>query len=71
MKKAYSNIRFATRSWCGYHPLLLKTIGAIRGFQEQVCSKKTDIVVEAFPRCANTYSVAAFEHIIKKPSRKT
>lgn len=60
MKIFLDNIRFIVRSWCGASPIFIQLIGKIRGFDSNICSRKTDVVIEAFPRSANTFCVAVF-----------
>lgn len=58
------NTRYTLRSFIGYHPFLLKiTVGLLRGRWKRICHKNTTLVVEAFPRSANTYTVAVFHFI--------
>jgi hypothetical protein len=60
MRVFLDNLRFMIRSFCGRSPLLIQFIAMVRGFDDNVCSERSDIVIEAFPRSANTYCVAAF-----------
>lgn len=64
------NYRFRFRSWLGYHPWFFRFLVTrwrtnLADNHGRTCGKDTDIVVEAFPRSANTYVVAYFKYAME------
>jgi len=56
--------RFYIRSWLGKSPFFLwVVVGCFRGQSKRVCNKKTLLVIEGYPRSANTYCVTYFMHV--------
>lgn len=58
-----STLRYEIRSYLGRYPICLLLISFFRGISVQSVSSKTDIVLEAYPRSANTYVVAAVKYL--------
>jgi len=57
-------LRFSIRCWIGRHPLpFVLIVGWMRGKSDRICNPKTTIVIESYPRSANTYCVACFQYI--------
>src|SRR5688572_31206520 len=57
-------IRFLIRCWIGRHPIpFVLVVGWMRGKSDRICNPKTTIVIESYPRSANTYCVAYFQYI--------
>jgi hypothetical protein len=64
-----------TKSWTearrilGRYPKLYFTFGVLRGeiFQERKVTKNTDIVIDGYPRSANSFAVGAFRHAQSTP----
>jgi hypothetical protein len=63
LKTRVETFRFYIRSWLGKSPFFLwAVVGCLRGQSKRVCNKKTRVVIEGFPRSANTHCVAYFMH---------
>jgi hypothetical protein len=55
------DVRFRTHRWLVSHAPTRTLYGAVRpGIGRLVATCRTDLVIEGFPRSANTYAVAAF-----------
>lgn len=62
MNNKVSDLRFYIRSKLGVNSFFIQVLGVLRGFRSEICSKDTDLVIEAYPRSANTFLVALFKY---------
>lgn len=55
-------IKQVFRAWAGKHPGVFYTVYPLKTKNKKLCfNRSTELVIEGFPRSANTYSVVAFE----------
>ena len=56
------SLRYQLLCFIGRHELIFRATYGIRGrYRHLVVSRASDLVIEGFPRCANTFAVLAFE----------
>ena len=64
----FKKMRHLLRSWIDTHPTVYLTLCRIKPETRQITvSKDTEIVIEGFPRSANTFAVAAFTFAQGRP----
>lgn len=69
-KQKLLTLKFELRSFCSLYPQLFFPLRSLLGKEtKQAVQENTQLVIEGFPRSANSFSVAAIQSIQPKPLR--
>jgi len=67
-KKTLLKLKFELRSFCSLYPQLFFPLRSLLGKgKKQAVQENTQLVIEGFPRSANSFSVAAIQSVQPKP----